>query len=95
MKADELEKARKRILERVIREANKEDASSEDKNFAKLIVAQRAVQDKMYDIGKKVLIRLAFDKGEKAENDLASLAEYYELLLAGLETFEKALEENQ
>ena len=95
MDRKKLEAARKKILEAAIEEENKPDASETNKSFARLVVAQRTVQDKMYDIGKNVLMHLTVFEDEQSKQNLAALAEYYELMLAGLETFEKSLKENQ
>ena len=91
MDEEKLEEARNKLLKAVVNKAKEENASAEDKNFARLMVAQRTVQDKMYEIGKKVLFVLAVFEDEQSKQNLAALAEYYELMLAGLETFEKSL----
>ena len=59
MDEEKLQEARNKHLKAVVNKAKEENASSEDKNFARLMVAQRTVQDKMYEIGKKVLFALA------------------------------------
>lgn len=84
MDEEKLQEARNKLLKAVVNKAKEENASSEDKNFARLMVAQRTVQDRMYEIGKKVLFALAIFEDEQSKQNLAALENIMSLCLQGL-----------
>lgn len=82
-------KEKKKMVEEAKARAEAPDASEMDKNYSRMTNAQNRIKDEMFKLGFMAIALGPIDDFKM----LSDVADYLELVLVGIESFEKGISE--
>ncbi|MBR3953677.1 MAG: hypothetical protein IKJ82_08770 [Oscillospiraceae bacterium] len=81
------DKEKKKMFEKAKARAEASNASEMDKNYFRMTNAQNRIKEELFKLGFTAIVLVPMDDGKM----LSEIADYFELVLGGIESFVKGL----